>query len=216
MQAGTCPNCGSAVQPGAEFCTVCGTRLAGLGQPAAYGSTGVPPPPPPPVNLPPGGTTAPIQPLPPSTGAVPPAGSLWPPSAPAYTAPPAAARRRPEARVVALVGAVAVAAGAFLPWVRFNFDFTAFKIPLKFLLQAESGSTSANIGIVLVVLAALGLVLSFFPAVSVGRRILGVTALAVPVVFVIQLLRFRGADVFSNLGAGAYIAAIGGLLLAVG
>jgi hypothetical protein len=117
---------------------------------------------------------------------------------------------------VAVVGAAAIVGGAFLPWVRFNFDFTGFKIPLTFLFQGETGSTSANIGIVLVVLAALGLLLSFLPSASVSRRILGVIALAVPVVFVIQLLRFPNAQVFSNLGSGAYIAAVGGLLLAAG
>ncbi len=232
MQAGTCPNCGSAVQPGAEFCTVCGTRLAGLGAASGYDWSGatVPPPPPPPVNLPPGQTTAPTQPLPPAGGYAPQPTSQWPPPAtspqvsswaatsPAYTPYPATTTRS-SARPVAVLGAIAAAAGAFLPWIRFDFHFTAFKIPLTFLFQGNSSSGGLNAGIVLVVVAGLGLVMSFFPAVSVARRFLGLVALAVPVAFVAQLLRFDQvtlSSLFSHLGAGAYAAAAGGLLLAVG
>ncbi|MDP9340805.1 MAG: zinc-ribbon domain-containing protein [Actinomycetota bacterium] len=221
MQSGTCPNCGSAVQPGAEFCTVCGTRLAGLGQGAGYGWSGpaVPPAPPVPVNVPPGMTTAPTQPLPPTSASSPPAASMWPASPPAYSPFPATTGKRTSARPVAVLGAIAAAAGAFLPWIRFDFHFTAFKVPLAFLFQGEAGSTAANAGIALVVVAALGLVLSFFPAASPARRFLGLVALAVPVAFVAQLLRFDHVTVgslFSNLGAGAYVAALGGLLLALG
>jgi hypothetical protein len=227
MQSGTCPNCGSAVQPGAEFCTVCGTRLAGLGQGAGYGWSGppvppappAPPAPPVPVSVPPGMTKAPTQPLPPTPGYTPPAPSEWSAS-PSTSSPfPATTGKRTSARPVAVLGAVGAAAGAFLPWIKFDFHVTAFKVPLAFLFQGETGSTAANAGIVLVVVAALGLVLSFFPTASLARRFLGLVALAVPVAFVAQLLRFDHVTVgtlFSNLGAGAYVAALGGLLLALG
>jgi len=162
-----------------------------------------------------GPTAPPTQPLRPTPATE----SLWPASAPAYTPRPAEPSPRPVVRPVAIAGAIATAVAAFLPWVRFDFDASAFKIPLKFLFQAEGGSTTANAGIVLVVVAALGLVLSFIPSASLVRRLLGLVAIAVAVVFVFQLLRFRSVtvgDLVSNLGAGAYAAAVGGLLLTAG
>src|SRR6266496_4254779 len=155
MQPSTCPNCGSTVQPGTEFCSVCGTRLAGRGPASGYDWSGAtvptpPPPPPPPVNLPPGTTPAPTQPLPPTPPYSPPPASQWPVSStpqpaspwptgsPAYSQPSATTGTERAARPVAILGAIVAAVGAFLPWIKFNFDFTAFKVPLSFLFQGNS------------------------------------------------------------------------------
>jgi hypothetical protein len=107
--------------------------------------------------------------------------------------------------------------GALLPWARFHFDRTAFAFPAKFLFNGHAGGRSLSVGLVLVVLAGLGLVLSPFSAASLPRRILGVLVLAVPVAFALQGLSHADAShVFSVLGPGAYVAALGGLLLLFG
>jgi len=71
--------------------------------------------------------------------------------------------------------------------------------------------------LVLVVLAVLGLVLSPFSAASLPRRIVGILVLAVPVAFALQGVGHSDAShVFSVLGPGVYVAAVGGLLLLFG
>jgi hypothetical protein len=69
-----------------------------------------------------------------------------------------------------------------------------------------------------VVLGAIALVLSFTPQFHVIRRIVGLLGLAVPVVFIIQLLTGGASfgDIFGDLGPGAYVSFVGGILVLVG
>jgi hypothetical protein len=222
VDIGFCPRCGTRREPGMGFCTRCGTNLAEVDAALALppreteGSSQaepavepVHPPPPAPVTTPRDegwATTEAFPAAPQSSFGVP---------GPRH----ASARRRSAAslRPFALIGGVLGVVGALLPWARFHFDRNAFAFPAKFLFNGTAGGRSVSVGLVLVALSVLGLVLSPFSAASLPRRILGVLVLAVPVAFALQGLGHADAShVFSVLGPGAYVAALGGLLLLFG
>jgi hypothetical protein len=72
----------------------------------------------------------------------------------------------------------------------------------------------------LVVIGAVALALSFVPTAHVLRRLLGLLAIAVVAVFVLQL--FIGdvnediGSLFGDLGPGVYTAFVGGILVLAG
>jgi hypothetical protein len=112
-----------------------------------------------------------------------------------------------------------VIAGGILPWVNFEFDFNGFKIPAKFLFTGNGRTGEGfSVGILLVVFGAIALLLSFTPRLHAIRRIAGLLGLAVPVVFVIQVLTggTSAGVLFKDLGPGAYTAFVGGILALVG
>ena len=139
-------------------------------------------------------------------------------STPAWGAT-ATAQPKSGLRPLAIIGAIGIIAGGILPWIDFNFDLTGFKIPAKFLFTGNGQiGEGFSVGILLVVFGAIALLLSFTPQFHVIRRIFGLLGLAVPVAFVIQVLvgGTSVGDLFGDLGPGAYVAFVGGILALVG
>lgn len=135
--------------------------------------------------------------------------------------PPAHARPSPYGlRPVAMVGAIALIASAFLPWIRLDFDSMPVRIPAELLFTGRARSSFPSLGVILVGAGLMALSMSMVRLLSIPRRLLGLVGFAVPVGFVLQAtLGPSGlpvADLFSLLGMGAYVAAAGGLLAAAG
>jgi hypothetical protein len=120
-------------------------------------------------------------------------------------------------RPFALLGGILGVGACFLPWVRWNFDRTAFHFPLRFLVTGDTSVRMISFGILLVALAGLGLVLSPIRQAAPLRRLVGLLVLAVPVLFgTLGLLPHDLNELVRELGIGAYMAALGGLLLLFG
>jgi hypothetical protein len=126
---------------------------------------------------------------------------------------------------VAIVGALAVGASAFLPWFRLDFGLSALRVPFDFLFLGRTPAFAPqtpfgrSAGLILIALAALSLLTVWVRVLSIPRRLLGLAALAVPVGFVLQAVLVADVaapDLFRQLGMGAYFAAAGGLLVAAG
>lgn len=125
---------------------------------------------------------------------------------------------RPVVRPFAILGALAVVASAFLPWLRLRFGFTGFDIPARYLFTGGGGGGGLSAGVLLVVLGVLALALSFLPAASILRRLLGLASAAVPVIYAVQLLSGDQTvgQLASHFGPGEYAAFVGGLLVVFG
>ncbi len=129
--------------------------------------------------------------------------------------------RRPL-RPLALAGAAAVLVAVFLPWVSGTLGAggDAFDVPISFLWDIGGGGGGVKLGLPLLVLAGAGAALTFLPGTGPVRRILGMVAVLVSVVFVVQLYRAIDqlgggfGDVFDTLGVAVYVTLIGGGLLA--
>jgi hypothetical protein len=122
-----------------------------------------------------------------------------------------------QLRPLALLGGVVGVGAAFLPWIRWNFDRTAFHFPVRFLATGEVSQRMVSVGVVLAAVAGLGLLLSPIRRVAPLRRFVGLLVLAVPVLF--ATLGLQPSDLSQlvhQLGAGAYAAAAGALLLVFG
>jgi hypothetical protein len=120
-------------------------------------------------------------------------------------------------RPFALAGGVLGIAAAFLPWIQWDFHFTAFRFPIRFLINGGLGERSVTVGLLLAVLAGIGFLLSAIPRLSLLRRFVGLLVLAIPALFATAGLAPRDlSQLLHDLGMGAYTAAIGGLLLVFG
>jgi hypothetical protein len=120
-------------------------------------------------------------------------------------------------RPFALAGGVLALGAAWLPWIQWDFHFTAFRFPVRFLINGGLGGRSVMVGLVLAVLAGLGVVLSLGRRLSLVRRFVGVLVLAIPALFATAGLAPRDlSQLVHDLGMGAYTAAVGGLLLLFG
>jgi hypothetical protein len=212
----------------------------------AGGSGGAPPPP---GGAPGGGAPQPPPPPGSPAQAPPPGAPGEAPAAPgAYPAPGAApqagpgpyrppawgaaetARPKSSLRPLALIGALGIILGGPLPWSQFHFEAAGYNLLFKFLFTGKPQDlvhdptnpsfNIASIGVALIVLGVIALVLSFMPTAHLIRRLAGLLALAIVVIFVLQLLvgdineSFSG--LFKDLGPGAYTAFVGGILVLVG
>jgi hypothetical protein len=120
-------------------------------------------------------------------------------------------------RPLALLGGAIGVGAAFLPWVRWNFEKTAFHFPVRFLATGEVNVRMVSVGVVVVALAGLGLFLSPIRPVGGLRRFIGFLVLTVPVLFATLGLQPRDlSQLFHELGIGPYVAALGALLLLFG
>jgi hypothetical protein len=190
-------------------------------------------PPPPPPSSPPPQYPPYQQPAPPSSYQQPAYQQPPPPSIEqtlSYQQPaPAPARRgsvtmgRANVRILPLVGAALIALGAFLPWFSLGElgSVNSLDIPVQFLFDptGTTGEGGFSIGIVLLILGIGGAVLTFMPATGTLRRVVGMVAVLVAVVYLFQLVTgFEGAsfmDVITEaVGFGVYVSLVGGVLLA--
>ena len=126
-----------------------------------------------------------------------------------------------------LVGAAAALIGAFLPWVsQFGAKTTGWKVPVKFLLDPKTASLGGpKVAWIVVALAVGGGYLTLQPLSRQLRKACGWALVLVATVFLTQLQRqlsllkqggFQTGSVFSVLGLGVWLAAAGGLLIALG
>ena len=120
-------------------------------------------------------------------------------------------------RPLALLGGALGVGAAFLPWIRSDFDLTAFHFPVRFLVTGELGQRMLSVGVVLAGLAGLGFLMSLLRRIALLRRFVGVLVLAVPLLFATLGLAPKDfSQLLHVLGAGAYTAVAGGLLLVFG
>ncbi len=124
-------------------------------------------------------------------------------------------------RLLPLLGGIALLLSAFLPWESFGqgFDVKPFDLPLA-VLWGEGSPSQPELGLALVIIGVAAIGLGFLPKVP-GRAIVvaGLLGAACAVLFFIQLGRaadWKIGDMFDILGAGFWIAFVGGVLTSIG
>lgn len=218
-----------------------GRSLVPLAPPMA-----APPPPPPPMRgapapwAPAGQPAASLPPAPPRPGV-----PQWPAQAASAAAAPAAAGAPAGARAamgttvwMTLGGGAAVALSAVLPWISLNLGAfgsvseNAFKVPLEFLWSTQSGASVGQtvnspltVGLALLAVGIVGAAAALRPGLDLARRAAGGLAVVIASDFLRQMSSALGQlnqgsptklSIFSVLGFGAYLAALGGVLLLIG
>lgn len=134
--------------------------------------------------------------------------------------------------VIGALGALVAIIGAALPWLQNSIasgpsapgsSFSAFDIPVSFLTDwkhlLESGF---SLGALLVIVAAVGLVLSLLSGGGILRRILGVALVVIAVVYVLQWQDFlssggrgvgTGVNVWDIVDYGVLVTFGGGIVM---
>jgi len=97
--------------------------------------------------------------------------------------------RFPHEGVATLLGAVLVAVSVFVPWA--EGEQTALNFPLRFLLNNEEGEGS-DLGTLLLAAAIIGGILALFRVPRWITVILGVVAVVVALLFLVQVVRTLG------------------------
>jgi len=130
---------------------------------------------------------------------------------------------RARGSAIALAGAVAIALSAVLPWLRIGGrSADGFDVPVEFLLSYDSDlDTGVKLGLLLILLGAVGVAAVLLLPDPRWRRGAGLAASAIAVVYVVQVQRLLSAGpargrpgLLSILGFGVYVALGGGLALA--
>jgi hypothetical protein len=157
------------------------------------------------------------------------AGPVRQPAASPYVLPTATGSGRVswlEIQPIPLIGAVAVALAAFLPW--FNGmagagSAVGFDMPYGFLIDPTQATADTwfTIGLAMLLIGIAGAVLASVGGSVLMRRLLGTAAGAIAGVYIAQLVRFVGefgGEITATdlLGLGAYVAIGGGVLLGLG
>jgi hypothetical protein len=187
-----------------------------------------PPPPPPPVFVPPAPAHEEVVNVyqygsgPGMPGAGVPVGPAVPPS-------PGVRRSRSRLTVqvygrtihlLPIVGAVLVFVATALAWVSGFGSQNAYDTPfglVGFLIHPASpvGTSTFKIGVLLDLIAGVGIGLTVLSLAV--RRLVGLAAMLLPVLYAVQLHRLLDhdhvGDFFGHLGAGPYVAFVGGLLM---
>jgi hypothetical protein len=119
--------------------------------------------------------------------------------------------------VIGLIGSTGIIVGSAMTWARVLFiGASSFDIPIQFLFNSETTSRHPRIGWVLLALGVLGIVASLVPRAGSARVLVGVAALAIAVLYLIQLgnVASRGFQPFSDIvGSGAWVTGGASLLL---
>jgi hypothetical protein len=123
-----------------------------------------------------------------------------------------------------LLGAVAVIVSSILPWEGPFEGSLPRDIPVRLLVDPSGPSTGFSLGILILLVGTIGalmaLVTMAVPFLKFVRRLVGLTTLAVPAVFIVRTFQLAvedGAflDLPALLGAGVYVAVVGALVLLV-
>lgn len=130
---------------------------------------------------------------------------------------------RAAAGWIPLVGAALYALASVLPWLKANGrSANAFDVPLEFLLSYKSTTDlGTDLGVLLLALAVAGAAAVLLTPKPAFRRATGSVALAVALLYVVQVQQLLGAvdapgrpGLFSALGFGVYLALVGAVVLA--
>lgn len=234
-----CASCGAGLLEGATFCGECGAKVESTGvlrvtlddldSPTRDTS------PTPPAGSPTAPVGSGIGTAPPAPAFAPASGGL---ASPVYPPMPPARQRGTAGMVGAIIGAIGaltVILGSVLSWLpnvpRGVETPNAFRLPFAVLVDYKTqDQTDAGFGVLLIALAALGLATSFVPKSGLVRNICGAGVLVIAVMYLVQVNAavdaanelvdsFGGsgsASLGDFLGAGFYVTAVGGLLMAAG
>jgi hypothetical protein len=127
-----------------------------------------------------------------------------------------------------VIGSALAGLSSAAPWsgdeglpLGFDHPNLGFDVPFLPLIELDPEPSILSVGLVVVVLGALGLVASLIAPLSWLRRVLGVLVLAVAVLFIVQVVRSvldagEPADLLFRVGLGPYVALVGGLLMVLG
>jgi hypothetical protein len=179
------------------------------------------------------------QPTPPAEG-TPPAAPP-PPTPPASTPPAAAPAPSTTAsattggglpigagQIVAILGAVVVAVSTFLDWIDVSargasITGSATDVPVQFLYDKNTDSVDPSLLVLLIPAAVLLLLGALIPKGKVFGILGGLLAIAVPVLYAVQVQRGLDDDLASTnigltdfIGIGVYVAFAGGVIGLVG
>lgn len=146
------------------------------------------------------------------------------PTAPESAPAPAPPRRRrhppprgfPWGASLALLGAVTVIVSAVLPWTRTG-EGLPRDIPARLLFDPQGPASGLNLGIVLLVMGAIGALAALLtmvaPWLGFLRRLVGLATLTLPILFVIRAWADTGlGGLIDLIGAGVYGAAAGAVI----
>ena len=126
--------------------------------------------------------------------------------------------------LLALLGALAIALGAFLTWVRSSGDFNtanANDVSIQFLWDPIPADSQPSLLFLVLGAAVLVVIGTFVPAARVLAIIGGVIALVTAVLFFISVTRLLSDfdlddGAFDVVGLGWWLAGIGGIVAIVG
>jgi hypothetical protein len=226
--AGYCPRCGAPSQAGDVFCRSCGNKLGETGgdPTAPVWPAQTAPPPPPSVAAPP---AAPYPSHQMGAQPVPYPSPAQPGYQPSYQPPPrqvaAPTATWSKIRSLPMLGALAVALASFLPWVEFpgfGGAGTGFDVPFGFLFDPIAADPGGfDLGLITMLIGIGGGVLIYRRKKPGIRRLLGVAAAGIGVLYALQLTSLisqagGGLSVTDVMGFGVYVTIGGGVLLAAG
>jgi len=126
-----------------------------------------------------------------------------------------------KVRLLPLLGGIALIVATFVNWLQMG-SSNGFQVGLPFLWGGwEHGGDNPDLGIFTLIIGIGAVLLAVLPRTSaIALRILGILALVIGVVFIIQVILWAGdaggsvGDAFSDgLSASPYIAVVGGILM---
>jgi SH3-like domain-containing protein len=126
-----------------------------------------------------------------------------------------------KVRLLPLLGGIALIVATFVNWLQMGSSH-GFQVGLPFLWGGwEKGADNPDLGIFTLIIGIGAVLLAVLPRTSaIALRILGILALVIGVVFIVQVIIWAGdaggsvGDAFTDgIGASPYIAVVGGVLM---